>query len=1009
MIVDVKSLLTRCTAQVTEAMQEAASLATSLPHAEVLPEHFFLALCSTPEADFQAILEAWRIDIQAFAGTLERSLALRTSSSGGRPVLSTELVELLQQAWLVASLEFGATQTRSGVIVLTQARLLRQDPSLVMQHPRNAWMRPLRAIAVDSLKDRFESIVQGLSRETHGSGRENDAKEGDPPGSGEGLEKYCVDLTARARQGEIDPVFGREDAMRRIVDILARRRKNNPLLVGDAGVGKTAVVEGLALKLVEAEAQGFETSGLPMLLKGVRILALDMGALEAGAGLKGEFEERLKAVVEDLKALDTPAILFIDEAHTLIGSSGRPGNDAANFLKPILARGELKLVAATTWSEHKRVFSRDQALSRRFQPVPLEEPDVATTVEILRGLKPRYEADHCVTMRDDAVVAAAKFSSRYIPDRFLPDKAVDLLDTAAARVKVSLTAKPMAVEAVELHILELRRRIEALTRDKSHGLQVDEDALTAAWHELKDLKAHARAFTARWQQEQSFVSQLIAVRGSMQQEREEMGMPRETTRQEAIAVLDALRELQQGEPLVRHEVDPEIVAQVVHEWTGIPTASILQDQHAAVLTLEAGLRERIQGQDHALDILIKEIQAAASGLKDDAAPMAVFLLAGPSGVGKTETAKALAELLFGGEQTLVLLNMSEYTEKHSVSRLIGSPPGYVGYGEGGVLTEAVRRRPHSLVLLDEAEKAHPEVLNLFHQVFEQGVLSDAEGRPVDFRNVLFLLTTNNGAEAVLTEPGLARLSVADRADRLQHVVWPSLREAFPASLLSRMTVAVYAPLERQALTAVAQRKLARLAAQAATNGTFTLQISPETASSLAARCWDPESGARCLDRLLHAEVLPRLAQAALVCQSSKADGGAIRSKSLHLSVVQGVDGLGEIVVTHNHTRSDCKERQMVNVHAASNIAADDPSAEPLSSLGASSRPNARDVGAEGLGTAGNTSLDVHAQGEPGIGDAPVAAFSHTAREREQTGNTAPLDVHNDAASRTHEGMVGEHP
>ncbi|MCA1945673.1 MAG: type VI secretion system ATPase TssH [Desulfovibrio sp.] len=868
MIVDVKLLLERCSPQLTEAMQEAAALASGQAHGEVLPEHLFLAMCSTPETDLLAILDAWRVDAAAFAGLLERSLEALPRGAAGRPVISHDLVALLQQAWLVGSLEFQADKIRTGFVLLAQARLLRQDPGRTMQHPRNGWMRPLRAIALDSLRQRYSDIVAGASREATDAPAGTGATAGAAPGSGESLQKYCVDLTERARRGEIDPVFGREDAMRRIVDILARRRKNNPLLVGDAGVGKTAVVEGLALRLVEAEAQGFEASGLPTMLKGVRILALDMGALEAGAGLKGEFEERLKAVVEDLKALESPAILFIDEAHTLIGAGGRPGADAANFLKPTLARGELKLVAATTWSEHKRVFSRDAALSRRFQPVPLEEPSPETTVEILRGLKPRYEADHGVTVRDDAVVAAARFASRYIPDRFLPDKAVDLLDTAAARVKVSLTAKPAALEQMEQHILDLRRRIEALTRDKSHGLMVDEDALTRAWHELKELKTQAWACAERWRAEQRLVEQLIEVRGRLQQERTEMGMPREATRQEALTLLQQLNEVQQGSPLVCHEVDPGMVAQVVHEWTGIPLASILQDQYAAVLQLEQALRGRVKGQGHALEVIIKEIQAATSGLKDESAPMAVFLLAGPSGVGKTETARALAELLFGGEQSLVLLNMGEYSEKHSVSRLIGSPPGYVGYGEGGVLTEAVRRRPHSLVLLDEAEKAHPEVLNLFHQVFEQGTLSDAEGRPVDFRNVLFILTTNVGAEAVLTEPGLRSLSLAQRAERLRTAVWPSLREAYPASLLSRMTVAVFAPLEADTLAEVAERKLARLAAQALVNGAFVLQVAPEAPLALAARCWDPESGARSLDRLLHAEVLPRLAEAALNIKAS---------------------------------------------------------------------------------------------------------------------------------------------
>ncbi len=674
------------------------------------------------------------------------------------------------------------------------------------------------------------------------------------------LQRFCADFTQRARDGDIDPVFGREEEIRRMVDILARRRKNNPIIVGDAGVGKTALVEGLALRIARGQDQG----DVPEILRDVSIWGLDIGLLQAGAGVKGEFEKRLRSVINEIRSADESIILFIDEAHALIGAGGRQGgSDAANLLKPVLARGELRTIAATTWTEYKRYFEKDAALSRRFQPVPLTEPDTATTVRILRGLKKSYEDAHRVTIRDDAVVAAAELSARYISGRFLPDKAVDLLDTAAARVKVSLTAKPNALRDLEHETEDTRCEVEALRRDKANGLEINEAALEMALRKVVDLEEDAELLSARWKEERELVHELLALRGEQAQVRQgkQMGLSEKQLRVKILECLAALDKARYGQPLVRHEVDPDVVARVVSEWTGVPLGRMLRDELEQVGRLAETLARRIRGQTQALDIISRNIRAAKTGLRDPNLPLAAFLLVGPGGVGKTETALALAESLFGHEDSLVVINMSEFQEKHNVSRLIGSPPGYVGYGEGGLLTDAVRRQPYSLVLLDQADKAHPEIINLFYQVFDKGKLIDGEGRVVDFRHAILFMTCKMEAEAFAAAVEGAKPTPLHLAERLK----PALADRFPAGLLARVVIVPYQPLGPSAMREIVLLKLDRLAQQLASNNNIQLAHTPAVADAIADRCSEASSGARTIDHILRASVLPRMSESILDC------------------------------------------------------------------------------------------------------------------------------------------------
>ena len=847
--VDIRSLLGRLNPFCTRCLEAAAGLCVSRSHYEVTLEHFLAKVLEDSQTDLPLILHHFGIDPGRLARSVDQTLEEFKRGNAAKPVFSPPLLEWFQDAWLITSVDQSETRIRSGSLLI----------SLLMNPGRftsGGFTDIIKTISLDALKADFWTILK-QSSEQQTSTEPGAAGEDLPPRDATALGRFCVDFTAKAKAGEIDPVFGRDREIRQMVDILARRRKNNPIVVGEAGVGKTAVVEGLALRVVEND--------VPDLLRNVSILGLDMGLLQAGAGMKGEFENRLKSVISEIKASAKPIILFIDEAHTLIGAGGTAGqSDAANLLKPALARGELRTVAATTWSEYKKYFEKDPALARRFQLVKLEEPSRETATLILRGLKEKYEDAHGVIVRDDAIVAAAELASRYITGRQLPDKAVDLLDTSAARVKVLLTAKPDVIEDHERTVQALTREQKAIERDRLHSLPVDEDRLLEIANELEKHDGQLTILNERWRKEQEIAFRLIAERKELMALKSGTNEDREqidTLEAQLAETTKNLADLQEGDPLIRIEVDPDVVAKVVSDWTGIPLGRVMRDQAANIVQLEERLKERIKGQDGGLALISEVIKAAKSGLKDPIQPLGIFLLVGPSGVGKTETALALADLLFGGERFVTSINMSEFQEKHTLSRLIGSPPGYVGYGEGGVLTEAVRQRPYSVVLLDEVEKANLEVMNLFYQVFDKGSLSDGEGRNIDFKNTIIFLTSNLATD-VITE-----LCSADEPlppEAMMSAIRPILNNHFKPALLARMTVVPYMILSHAILNDIVVLKLNKLAARMAETHKIKLTYSNEVVEQIAARCTEVETGARNIDHIMNGTVLPRMSKEILL-------------------------------------------------------------------------------------------------------------------------------------------------
>jgi type VI secretion system protein VasG len=842
--VDIKSLLERLNSYCTRCLEAAAGLCVTRTHYEVTLEHLFAKLLEDPRSDLPLIFRQFDIDSGRLIKAVEQSLEEFKTGNAAKPVFSPRLMELFQEAWLVGSVDLGENLIRSGALLL--AFLNRSS-----QFAAGSYVDLLSTISRDALMSRFFDILKGSVEKS--TTRVEMVEEEGVPSDATALGRFCDNFTEKARAGKIDPVFGRDREIRQMVDILARRRKNNPIVVGEAGVGKTAVVEGLALRVIEGD--------VPELLRNVSILGLDMGLLQAGAGMKGEFENRLKSVINEVKASEKPIILFIDEAHTLIGAGGASGmSDAANLLKPALARGELRTVAATTWSEYKKYFEKDAALARRFQLVKLDEPSEETAVLILRGLKSKYEEAHHVMVRDDAIQAAAELSSRYISGRQLPDKAVDLLDTSAARVKVLLTAKPDVIEDKERTIQAMEREKRALERDKLYNIDIDEEQYQETIDALEKLNAEVVELKERWLKEQEIANKVIEIRSSLFELKSQEGAEAEkeneliTQMEEAAKQLEAM---QSDSPLVRTEVDPDVVSKVVSDWTGIPLGKVMRDEAQNIIKLEENLKQRIKGQDEALGTITEVIKSAKAGIKDPSQPLGIFLLTGPSGVGKTETGLAVADLLFGGENFMVTINMSEFQEKHTVSRLIGSPPGYVGYGEGGVLTEAVRQRPYSVVLIDEVEKGHLEVMNIFYQVFDKGMLSDGEGRIIDFKNTVLFLTSNLATD-VITE-----LCSGDEIFSLETVtaaVRPILSNHFKPALLARMTVIPYMTLASDILKDIVVLKLDKLVKRLAETHKMKLSYSQNVVEQIAARCTEVETGARNIDYIMTGSIMPRMSQ-----------------------------------------------------------------------------------------------------------------------------------------------------
>lgn len=848
--VDLQQLIQALDAETRRDLESSAERCVARGGSKILVEDLLLELLERPQGLLARALQDAEVD----AGELSASLQSRVEHSASRnPVFAPELVQWLQDALLVANLELGQTQVEQAALILA---LLRNP----MRYAGSRYQPLLAKLNIDRLKE------FALSKQEQPANGKSAAQ-------GESLlERFTHNLTQQARDGKLDPVLCRDGAIRQMVDILARRRKNNPIVVGEAGVGKTAIVEGLASRIAAGE--------VPQALKGVELLSLDMGLLQAGASVKGEFERRLKGVIDEVKASPKPIILFIDEAHTLIGAGGNAGgSDAANLLKPALARGELRTIAATTWAEYKKYFEKDPALARRFQPVQLHEPTVSEAVTILRGLAQVYEKSHGIYLRDDAVVAAAELSARYLAGRQLPDKAVDVLDTACARVRISLAAAPESLERLRGELAEGGRQRQALRRDAEAGLLIDHESLEALETRLHAAEEERVALEAMWLEQKTLAERLLELRQQLAKAREvvaaepviEIGEDYEGTVIEAVALDEtqsvealtaalnethvALAALQVKERLVSFEVCPRLVAEVISAWTGVPLAQLAREHNAKVASFAKDLRIRIRGQEQAVHALDRSMRATAAGLNKPDAPVGVFLLVGPSGVGKTETALALADLLYGGDRFITTINMSEFQEKHTVSRLIGAPPGYVGYGEGGMLTEAVRQKPYSVVLLDEVEKADPDVLNLFYQIFDKGVANDGEGREIDFRNTLILMTSNLGSDHI---SALCEDGARPTAEVLEETIRPVLSKHFKPALLARMRVVPYYPVSGPVLRELIEIKLGRLG-ERLNRRQLEFTYCQELVDHLAQRCTQSDSGARLIDHLLDLHVLPLVA------------------------------------------------------------------------------------------------------------------------------------------------------
>jgi type VI secretion system protein VasG len=830
MEVGAQSLISRLNPSTRRALALAVQSALGWGHPALRLEHLLSVLLEQPDDDVTILLRRYGVDATRVRAALAWALEALPRTGAGRLEYDRAFLSLLADAWILASDYYDVTEIRSAHLLLA---VLDQADGLAALPAWQSLLAPLRDDCAALRRDLMEKLAQPHDDPA----AVKPMLPMQPSGEESPLTRFTVDFTAQARDGRIDPVFCRDREIGQMIDVLGRRRKNNPICVGEPGVGKTAVVEGLALRIAQGEVPDF--------LRDVSLLGLDLGLLQAGAGMRGEFEKRLRAVIDAVKASVRPVILFIDEAHTLIGAGGPAGGgDAANLLKPALARGELRTIAATTWGEYKRYFEKDAALARRFELVKLDEPSPDDAVTILRGLRPVYEKAHGVTIRDEAVVAAARLSARYLSGRQLPDKAVDLLDTAAARARLSTIVRPASVQAAQNAVAVLEREREALTRD----LAPDHPRLLALGDSIAAAAREAASLSDRWQAEKALLERLAAAG-----EAERLGLGAE------------LATLRSDGTMVHQEVTADLVGRVLADWTGIPVGSMVKDEAATVLGLEDALRRRVIGQDTALAAIARGIRTAKAGIGNPQAPLGVFLLVGPSGVGKTETATALADILFGGERFMCAIAMSEFQEKHSVSRLIGSPPGYVGYGEGGVLTEAVRQRPYSVVLLDEVEKADLEVMNLFYQVFDKGTLSDGEGRVVDFRNTIILLTSNLATD-LLTRIGQEAADAELPVPPLEKVVdaiRPILSSHFKPALLARMKIVPYMPLLGDELAAIVRLKLAGVARRLRDSHAITLDFGAGLADAIARRCATVEAGARNIDHILNDGLLPRIAELVL--------------------------------------------------------------------------------------------------------------------------------------------------
>jgi type VI secretion system protein VasG len=879
MSVNLRALIGKLNHTTRSAVESAAGLCLSRTHYDVEIEHYLVKLLDATDSDAAAIFKQYGLDRSRLASELARSLDHLKTGNGRTPAISPHVAKMLDEAWRIGSLDYGATQVRTGHTIIA---LLSSDE---LARLVSGISKELGKISVETLKRDFATIVANSDEESGASyasapssAAAGSAEGGAPrPGGGKtpNLDAYTVNLTERAKAGKIDNVLGRDFEIRQVIDILLRRRQNNPILVGEAGVGKTAVVEGFALRIANGD--------VPPPLQNVTLRTLDLALLQAGAGVKGEFENRLKGLIEEVKNSPTPIILFIDEAHTMIGAGGAAGqNDAANLLKPALARGELRTMAATTWSEYKKYFEKDPALSRRFQLVKVEEPSEDVCMQMLRGLLPSLEKHHNVRIVDSGLEAAVRLSHRYLPDRQLPDKAVSVLDTTCARLALDQSATPSALEAVTRRIEDLDVQKRVLEREVAVGANHTE-RLESIAAERKQCEHDLSELTERWKKESGLVSQIREIRQQLEQHH--VGEKPASNAAELKAKLSSLdrelEELQGQKPLIRVVVDAGIVGEVISGWTGIPVGKMLRDEMGLVLEMEKHLGARVIGQDVALEQISRRVRTSRAGIEDPQKPKGVFMLVGPSGVGKTETALALSDLLYGGEQNLITINMSEFQEAHTVSTLKGSPPGYVGYGEGGVLTEAVRRRPYSVVLLDEVEKAHPDVLELFFQVFDKGRMEDGEGREIDFKNTVIILTTNAGTDTIMSLT--ADPETMPSHEGLSKALKPELDRVFKPAFLGRMVIIPYFPVRDENLKQIVRLKINKIRRRIAETHKVKLTYGEDVVNAVAARCTEVESGARNVDNILSNTMLPEMSRALL---AKMAEGGGIGA----ITVGVGPDG-----------------------------------------------------------------------------------------------------------------------
>ncbi len=882
MTANLKVLIGKLNPSCKKAAEQAINYCVARGHYEVDLEHVFLALLDDVQSDFFLLCRRYEINPHVLEKDLQAEIATFKSGNARTPVFSNHLPKLFEHAWLLASLDGELTRIRSGHLLL--ALLTEPDLSQLAYRGSKQFVK----FPADELKHKLVDITSNFpeAREVPVAPGASQARWDDTPAAPNArtpaLDQFTNNLTQRAREGSIDPVIGRDAEIRQVIDILTRRRQNNPILTGEAGVGKTAVAEGLAQRIALGD--------VPATLAGVELHVLDLGLLQAGASVKGEFENRLRNVIDEVKRSPHPIILFIDEAHTMIGAGGQAGqNDAANLLKPALARGELRTIAATTWSEYKKYFEKDAALARRFQVVKVDEPSEAIACAMLRAMAGRMESHFNVRVMEQAITDAVRLSARYISGRQLPDKAISVLDTACARVALGQSAIPAAIEDARRMDAALTEEISALERELSTGATHAERL--GELRARRDMNRESlKVNETRWEQEKALVGKIQQLRAELESGAAEAN---DDSRQhpvggakrgravaasprlaELMSLQKELADLQGEQPLVPVCVDGQTVGEIVSAWTGIPLGRMVKNEIKTVLKLKPLLEERVIGQSHALEQIAQRVRTARANIEDPNKPKGVFLFVGPSGVGKTETALALAETLYGGERNLITINMSEYQEAHTVSGLKGSPPGYVGYGEGGVLTEAVRRKPYSVVLLDEIEKAHPDVLELFFQVFDKGVMDDAEGREIDFRNTVIILTSNIATQAIMQLCLNKTAEELPDAESLSEAIRPQLYKAFKPAFLGRMKVIPYYPLPDPVLTNIIRLKLDRIKTRIELNHKARFSYADEVVEEVLARCTEVDSGARNVDHILNGTMLPEIAETVL---ARMAEGKPVKS------------------------------------------------------------------------------------------------------------------------------------